>query len=524
MSNTLPSREQALVMGIDSGTEGIRAVLCDLQGREVASASCGYPTSFPAPGWAEQRPEDWWRALVASVRGACEKLGPDAGARVVGLCLDGTCSTVVAAKEDGTPLADAILWMDTRAHREVEIIRQTHHPVLKYSGGEDAVGWMVPKALWLKRERPELYARAEKLVESLDWMTFRLTGEWTASMCNATDAWNYATPMGGWPEDFFRQLGLEDVLEKWPQRVLFMGDLAGRLTEEAAAQLGLRPGTPVAEGGIDAHMGMLGMGIAEPGVMGVTIGSSTVHLVFSPEEKCVDGIWGPYPEIILRKQWLLQGGQNSTGSVVRWFKDHLAAQSQLEAARTGDSLYAILDRKAASVPPGSEGVTVLEYWQGNRSPWSDPLATGAIWGLTLSHREEHVFRAVMEGAAFGTRLILERLRESGVEVRELRACGGGIKSALWLQIHADVCGLPIAVAPTAECAALGGAMCAAVAAGYYPTVEAAVGAMSSVARRVEPDMQTHALYEAPYRRYLDTYKALAPLMHESRRERSADTM
>lgn len=506
------------VMGIDAGTESIRAVLYDLCGRQVAQASRLNHTAFPQPGWAEQSPAEWIENLTQAVRECMARAEGVRAVDVAGLCVDGTCSTVVAATNDGGVLGDAILWMDTRAGREVEVIARTNHPVLRYSGGADAVEWLVPKALWMKNHEPERYRRAQKLVEALDYLTFWLSGEWSASVCNATDAWNYVSVEGGFCPAFFEQIGLPDLMEKLPSRVKQMGERAGALTAEAARALGLLEGTPVAQGGIDAHAGMLGMGIGEPGVMAMTIGSSSVHLVYTEQPTFLPGVWGPYPDIILKDKWLLQGGQTSTGSVVRWVKDGFAPAAQEAARQSGRKVYQILDERAAAIPPGANGVTALEHFQGNRSPYRDPLAKGAFLGLTLATREEELFRAAMEAAAYGTRLILETLRVGGVAVTELRACGGGTKSALWLQIHADVCGLPLTVCETENVAALGSAMCAAVAAGLYPDLQAAMRGMAGAEKTIRPDDTAHRRYTLPYRRYVRAYQALKPLFHEQEGE------
>ena len=502
------------VMGIDAGTESVRAVLYDLGGRQVAQASRSNLTTFPQPGWAEQSPDGWIKNLTESVHECLSQVEDFSPDQVKGLCVDGTCSTVVAALNDGTVLGDAILWMDTRAADEARHIAASNHPILRYSGGEDAVEWLVPKALWMKIHEPQRYHRAQKIVEALDYLTFWLCGQWSASVCNATDAWNYVSTEGGFCPDFFVQIGLEDLMEKLPRRVLQMGERAGELTSQAAQVLGLVAGTPVAQGGIDAHAGMLGMGIGAPGVMAMTIGSSSVHLVYTDQPTFISGLWGPYPDIILKDRWLLQGGQTSTGSVVRWVKDGFAPAAQRDAIHEGKRVYQLLDERAARISPGSNGVTALEHFQGNRSPYRDPLAKGAFLGLTLATREEEIFRAVMEAAAFGTRLILETLAQGGVKVTELRACGGGSQSPLWLQIHADVCGLPLTVCETENVVALGSAMCAAVSAGLYPDLHAAMQAMSCATRAVHPCERTHEMYAVPYRRYVQAYQALKPVFHE----------
>lgn len=500
-------------MGIDAGTESIRAVLFDFDGCEIAQASCANQTDFPLPGRAEQSPEQWMTGLITAVKECCARVESFIPEDVVSLCIDGTCSTVVTAYNDGTVIGNAIMWMDTRATEEVARIACIQHPVLKYCGDEDAVEWLVPKALWLKNHEPSRYKQADKIVEALDYLTFRLCGQWSASVCNATDAWNYVSKEGGFCQSFFDAIGLSDLPLKFPKRILQMGDCAGVLTAKAATMLGLKAGTIVAQGGIDAHAGMLGMGIVKSGIMGMTIGSSSVHLVLTDGPKFAKGIWGPYPDAILRGKWLMQGGQNSTGSVLRWFKDNFAHKTQQQAQQNGKPCYAILDEKAALVPAGARGLTALEYFQGNRSPYRDPLANGVLIGLTLAHQEEDIFRAFLEAAAFGTRAILESLYCGGVSIDELRACGGGTKSSLWLQIHADVCGLPITLMETDNTAALGSAMCAAIAAKRYPDFTTAVKKMTNKRCTIHPNPTQSLAYDPFYLRYLDLYQALKPLWH-----------
>lgn len=428
------------VIGIDSGTQSLRSGIFDLEGNPVVFATKEYPTYFPKPGWAEQEAEDWWTATVTTVRSCLETSGINP-ADVIGISVDGTSSTVVPVGPKGEPLRRAILWMDSRAHRQVEVIAATRHPVLKYVGGQDAVEWMVPKVLWLKENEPEVYARASKIVESTDWLTWKLSGEWTASVCNATCKWNYVPTEGGWQPDFFAAIGLDDVLTKWPTRVLFMGDKVGQLTKEAANELGLLPGITVGQSGIDAHAAMFGLNVVRPGRLALIIGSSTVHLALSSKPVFDPGIWGPYPEAVVRNTWLIEGGQVSTGSVVNWLRDNFAYREECEAKESGKNVFEVLDGKAAALPPGAEGLVLLDYFQGNRTPLRDPLARGMVWGLSLKHGLAHLLRAVYEATAFGTRHILDTFAASDFHVNEIYACGGGTKSKLWLKIHADVCGI-----------------------------------------------------------------------------------
>ncbi|UCH33049.1 MAG: hypothetical protein JSV65_10640 [Armatimonadota bacterium] len=501
------------VLGIDCGTQSLRTGVFDLSGKPVVYAVREYPIQFPKVSWAEQQPADWWQAARDTIA-ECLKRGKVKPTDIAGIGLDGTACTVVCAKENGEPLRPGILWMDVRAHEQAERVTASGDPVLKYVGGKESPEWMIPKALWVRENEPQVYERAERIMEVTDWLMFRLTGRWTASLNVVTCKWNYAVPEGGWPKRLLETLGMSEILDKWPQDVLAVGERAGELSKTAAEELGLPAGIPVAEGGIDAYMGMLGMATVKPGRMAIVMGSSTCHMGLSDRGIFDSGVWGPYPDALIRGMWVLEGGQTATGSVVKWFRDNFAAAEQAEAEHSGRDAYAILDEKAAAVAPGSEGLVMVDYFQGNRTPIRDPLVRGAIWGLGLKHSSAHVFRAILEGTAFGTRHILEDLAAHDFKVAELYATGGGAKSRLWLQIHADVCGLPIFLAAVGEAATLGSGVAAAVAAGHYGSLAEASENMVTITDEIKPDDTHRGVYDFYFSKYVETYPALAPLMHD----------
>jgi ribulose kinase len=233
-------------------------------------------------------------------------------------------------------------------------------------------------------------------------------------------------------------------------------------------------------------------------------------------------VWGPYPDALTRGTWVLEGGQTATGSIVKWFKDNFAYREQVEAKQKGVSPYTLLDEKAAAVPPGSEGLVLIDYFQGNRTPIRDPLVRGALWGLGLKHGPGHIVRAIYEGTAYGTRHILEDLKAHGFQATQIYACGGGAQSRLWLQIHADVCGVPIYLTRVPEAATLGSAVAAAVGAGRFAGVEQASEAMVRVEAEIQPDRAQAEAYDFYFDKYVRTYPALAPLMHEVARRMAED--
>ncbi len=510
--------DSPLVLGIDTGSQSVRTGVFNLRGALLGAATHPLTTSYPRVTWAEQDAEEWWKAVRITVPAALAQAGVR-GADIAALSVDGTSCTVVCCRRAGAVLRPAIMWMDQRAFAEARRVGLTGDPVLEYVSGHESPEWMIPKALWLKANEPEVYDAADLIVEGTDWLTFRLTGAWTASLCNATAKWNYARPAGGYPVTLLEALGAAELLEKWPREVLPLGTPAGELSPIAAAELGLEAGTPVARGGIDAYAATLGSGVVVPGRMVMVMGSSTCHMALSDRPITGAHVWGPYPDALMDGTWILEGGQTATGSIVAWLADNFACRESAAAEAQGQDRYAYLDAQAATVPPGAEGLVVLDYWQGNRTPLRDPLARGAIWGLSLRHTLPHVYRAVLEGTAMGSRHIIDDLAEAGFTVQGLYACGGGARSELWLQIHADVTGIPLYLpALTHEASVLGTAICAAVGAGLYPDLKTAAEAMVSIEREIEPNPAHHSVYSDLYRHYIATYPALRDLMHEVARE------
>ncbi len=503
----MSTHKNGLLLGLDVGTQSLRAALVDRGGRTVACGVAPIETTYPRPTWAEQDAESWWTAARKAVRSAREAAGagPD---DVVGIGLDCTACTVVACEDDGQPLRPALLWMDQRSFREAEEISATGDPVLRYVSGRVSPEWMLPKALWLKRNEPDLYRSAGRVVEGTDWMMHRLTGDWTLSLNHVAVKWNYARPDGGWPLGLLAAVGLDDLPTKWPARIVPLGRGEGRLARFAAEDLGLAMGTPVAQGGIDAYLGMLGMGATRDGDLAVIVGSSTCHLAMSRDGVFGSGAGGCYPDATVEGLYTLEAGQTATGSILDWYRRHFAGAQRIEAERRGVHVFEILDEQAAAVPPGSEGLVVRDDWQGNRSPYKDPLARGAIVGLSLAHGPGHIFRAIYEATACGTRHILEDATRHGLRIDRVFVGGGGARSPLWLRIHADVLQRPIHLAREPEACALGSAMAAAVAAGIYSDFDSAALAMVAIERVVEPNPANAGLYDDLFGRYVDLYAKL----------------
>lgn len=501
------------ILGIDIGTESLRVGLVDTDGRILATASSGYKTTYPNPNWAEQNPEDWWEATCLATRTCLSNTSvrPD---QIRAIGLDAFASTMVICDKNARPLRPAILWMDGRASQEAVEIEQTGDPVLRYGGGHESVEWMLPRILWLKRNQPEIYHRAERIVEALDWLTYRLTDRWSLSINQVTDLWHYVPLLGGWPSSLLKRIGLEDTISKWPEHIYSIGDWVGDLSQQAALEMGLKPGTPVACGGVDAHVGLLGLNALNPGQMGIIIGSSTVQMTLSEEPVFHPGFWGPFQNSILNGSWLLECGQISTGSILQWYVQNMAPGKVIEAAQDRNiSPFAYLDQLADSIDPGAGGIIALDYWLGNRTPIRDPLARGALAGLTLYHTPAHIYRALLESAAYGNYHIIETYREAGALITEIIASGGGARSEVWLQMHADVCNCPILLTSSSDAMLVGSAIAGAVCAGLFPDLRHAAAHMVRPIKRFEPDFSKHKAYREYYRDYRELYQSLRPILH-----------
>lgn len=278
------------VVGIDGGTESLRAFVFDTLGRPLGQGSSAYETRIPKPGWAEQDPSDWWRALGEAVPKALRDAGVD-GRDVRGLGLDTTSCTVVALDAEGQALGPSIIWMDVRAAAEADAVLATQAPELKLNGGGQgpvSAEWMLPKALWLKRHEPEIYARAETVCEYQDYLIRHLTGRRVASRNNVSMRWHHAP---GRPTELLTALGLDDLADKWPAEIAAPGENVGGLTQEAAHHLGLPADIPVAQGGADAFIGMIGLGVNTPGQLALVTGSSHLQLGVSASAMHGPGIW-----------------------------------------------------------------------------------------------------------------------------------------------------------------------------------------------------------------------------------------
>ncbi len=504
------------LMGIDFGTESCRVALFDVAGRPIHLAATPYPTSHPRSGWAEQNPQQWWEALQASSHKALAGSGVSP-AEIAGISYDATTMTVVAMDAKGDELRPAIMWMDVRATEQAARAETSSSIARRYNGDGTAPAtaeWYPFKAAWLREHEPETYARAFRLVDAPDWVTYKLTGTWTLNINSAALRMYYNRDAGGWPVDFYETIGCPDVFDKLPSDVVDLGRPVGELSTIAAQLLGLTPGIPVAQGSADAWAGQIGLGVVKPGKMALITGSS--HVFSGQTDKPIHGkgFFGAYTDGVVPGQYTVEGGQVSTGSVMKWFKDNFARDVTEAAERLGLSVYDVLNEKSRHIPPGCNGLIVNEYFQGNRTPYTDSKARGMIWGLSLMHGPEHVYKAIQEGICYGTAHNLRAMEDAGMQVSEVVACGGMTKSRQLMQMHADVMNKPITLTEVGDAVALGSAMLAATGAGIYASLEEAADNMVHDLVTIEPNQRMHEQYAFYLEEYIQGYPRLQGLIHE----------
>ncbi|MGA2640032.1 MAG: ribulokinase [Spirochaetia bacterium] len=552
-----------LIIGIDFGTDSVRAVLIDSQsGRELGNEVAYYRRwgagkyCDPAKNMFRQHPRDYIESMESCVKGALKKLGAKAGKRVAAIGIDTTGSTPCAVDRSGTPLAltagfeenpDAmfVLWKDHTGVKEAELINRTARgwggtDFTKYEGGVYSSEWFWSKILHVLRSDSKVRAGAFSWVEHCDWMPALLTGTTDPltlkrSRCAAGHKAMWHTDWDGLPPEAF--LVKIDPLLRGLRARLFKDthtsdQSAGGLTEEWAKRLGLQPGIAVAVGAFDAHMGAVGGGISDRTLVKI-MGTSTCDVLVAPRKaigsKCVAGICGQVDGSVIPGMVGLEAGQSAFGDVYAWFKDLLAwplhgAAAGARGAKAASLAQArrdiedeILDRlaaEAAEVDPGESTVAALDWLNGRRTPFADQTLKGAVVGLTLGTTAPKIFRALVEATAFGSRAIVEQFRKEGVPINAVIAQGGiARKSPFVMQVTADILGMPIRVVASDQACALGAGMLAAAAGGVYPSVSEAQKRMGSGFDKVyRPDRARSSHYQGLYRRYTELSKSLEPLL------------
>lgn len=503
---------QDLLLGIDIGTYESKGVLTTITGEVIAQVAVPHQLLFPRAGWAEHDPElTWWGDFCTITKQLLSTPGVVA-ADIKGVGISAIGPDVLPIDENFNPLRMGILYgVDTRAVKEIdelnakygedEIFNATANCLSSQSTG--------PKILWIKKNEPEVYKKARWFVDATTFIVARLTSRVVIDHFSAGcmvpmyDPWS-----NKWSDRF-----CEDFvnLKQLPE-ILWSHELAGRVTSKASELTGLAEGTPVSVGTIDAGAEALSVGVTKPGEMMMMYGSTIFMIQVTDNDQAREKrLWaGPY---LFPGTWCLLAGMATSGSLTRWFRDQFAPELVAAEKSGGASAYAELVKEAAETKPGAEGVIVLPYFSGERTPVMDPRAKGMIFGLSLTHSRGHIFRAILEGMGHGVKQHVDLFTSIGARPKTIKSVGGGTKNSIWLQAISDISGVPQEVAPLTFGASYGDALLAGVAVGLVSSPEE-IRTWQGKARTINPDEKLAETYRPLSEIYTSLYDATKNQMHK----------
>ena len=497
-------------LGIDVGTGGTRALIMDLQGQVVASASAEHQHfASPRPGWAEQDPRDWWQACGAAVRKALQS-GNVRSDDIGCVGFSGQMHGAVLLDSADEVVRPAIIWCDQRSEAQCRELEQLigRDALIRLTCNPPLTNFTVTKFLWVRETEPQLWSRVAHVMLPKDYVRFRLTGDRAIDMADASGTLLLDVANRKWSTEVLAKAGID---QKLLPPLFESPQVCGRVSAAGAEATGLKVGTPVVAGAGDQAAGAVGMGIARVGAVSATIGTSGV--VFASTDRPAMDPQGRLHTFChaIPGRWHVMGVTQSAGLSLRWYRDQFGAASPGVQKKDGRDPYDVFAEEAAAAPAGSEGAFWAPYLMGERTPHLDPNARGALIGLTASHTRAHVIRAILEGVAFSLKDTFTIFEEMKVPVTAIRLGGGGARSPLWRQIQADVYAHEVEIVAAEEGAAYGAAILAGTGAGAWSSVEQACDAIVRVDKKISPNQKDSATMQQAYRGYRKIYPALRQL-------------
>lgn len=484
-------------LGVDISTTATKALLIDSDGQVIAVHSTRYGFETPRPLWSEQHPDLWWDGAQQSIKGVLDRSGVDA-AQIGGIGLTGQMHGLVLLDAAGKVLRPAILWNDQRTQAQCDEIHQRigRGQFIQITGNVALTGFTAPKILWVRDNEPEIYARVAHILLPKDYVRLRLTGKFAMDKADGAGTVLMDLRKRDWSGEVLEALGIPPA---WLPRLYEGPQITGVVTPEAAKVTGLRDGTLVVAGGGDQAAQAVGVGVVEPGVVALTVGTSGVVFAVTPTALVEpEGRLHAFCHAVPGR-WHFMGVMLSAAGSLQWYRDTLASEMSFDD----------LLKEAETVPAGSDGLLFLPYLSGERTPHPDPLARGAFIGLTVRHQRAHLTRAVLEGVAYGLKDSFTLIKNAGLgEITQVRASGGGTKSAFWRQILASVLETELITVNTTEGAAFGAGLLAGVGAGAWPDVESACKQSIRPVSSTVPDPIQMRAYRKGYQLYAELYPAL----------------
>ncbi len=500
------------LMGIDIGTSGTKTVLIDERGKLIGSANAEYPLYQEQIGWAEQDPEDWWKAACKTTAEVIGRNSIDpADIKAVGLT--GQMHGAVLIGKDGNVLRRAIIWCDQRSSAECEEISLAvgKARLIEITANPALTGFTASKVLWIKNNEKNIYENIYKLLLPKDYIRFMLTGEFATDVSDASGMQLMDIPARNWSGEVLTKIGIDkNILAKLYESP----EITGVLTREAASLTGLKAGTPVVGGAGDQAAGAIGSGIVKKGIVSSTIGTSGVVFAYSEDVKIdPEGRVHTFCHAVPGKYHVM-GVTQGAGLSLKWFRDNFCVEEKRTAELTGMDPYELIGMEAENSKPGSDGLIYLPYLMGERTPHLDPFARGLFFGITAKHGKRDMARSIMEGVVYSLMDCLGIIEGMGIETGFIRASGGGARSSLWRQIQSDVFNRDIWTVENSEGPALGAAILAGVGAGIYTDVPEGCDIAVSVEKRCGPIKENHEIYMKYYGIYRKLYPALKELYKE----------
>lgn len=494
----------AYLLGIDIGTSGTKALVCDEQGVVLATAVAEHPIETPRPGWSQQDPRDWWKSTVRSTRTVLKKAGIH-GREVSGIGLSGQMHGSVFLGDGPQPLRPALLWNDQRTVKQCAEITEKaggREALIELVANPALTGFTAPKILWVRENEPKIYARTRHILLPKDYIRYRMTGEYATEVSDASGMLLLDVVHRTWSRKLLQLLEIDESLLP---RLYESPQVTGVLHRQAAGELGLAEGTPVVGGAGDQAAGAVGNGIVTGGIVSATLGTSGV--VFAHSDQPSRDPMGRVHTMChaVPDKWCIFGCMLSAGGSFQWFRNQLAQQEIQAAKKRKVDPYTLLIEQAAKAPAGAEGVFFLPYLTGERCPHPDPNARGGWIGLTVRTGRREMIRSLLEGVTFGMCDALRIIQGMGVSVSQVRVSGGGARSTFWRQLQADIYNRPVVQTNAGEGPAYGVALLAGVGTGVWKSVEQACRACIKPTEKVMPDKKTVRLYERYYQVYQKLY-------------------
>ncbi|GMQ57608.1 xylulokinase [Vallitalea sediminicola] len=487
-----------LLLAIDQGTSGCKMTIFDVMGKVVSSITKSYETYYPSEGFVEQDTEEWWQVITEGISQILSRdnINPE---DVKGIGIDGTSWACIPIDKEGDVLSRAMIWLDRRAEKQADWMKDVigEDRLISISGNPVDSAYITPKMLWLKDNKPEIFNRTYKFLQSNAYIAYKLTDEISQDYSQCYGFHYFDIKKGEWNVEIADKLGLSiDLMAP----LMNSHDIVGSVTEKAAKSTGLKVGTPVVAGGLDAACCTLGAGVinegqtqeqgGQAGGMSIALGKPIIH------ERLILGYH------VVPDMWLLQGGTTGGGGTLNWFNREFGHVEKEEADKRGSSPFVIMSEEAGKIPPGSDDIIFLPYMKGERSPLWNSKAKGVYYGLSFDKTRAHMIRSTMEGVAYALNHNLETAKEVGALVGTLSSVGGSANSSVWTQIKADVTNRTIEVPYSDHATTLGAAILAGVGVGIYKDFNEAIEKTVTIQNTYEPNQERVEIYIRNYSKYI----------------------